>query len=186
MFDILPFPNITATDAKERTTQIVEYLFQFREELEFLLTNITTENLSPELRSRIASYKTTDEVFTDAQNEQLKQMAGHGGASVSDVMNSSAFLGYASDTTKYIDQSEADAKKYTDDKLVEAKFITSGSQTTKSDESGGLNVYTFTRSDGSEDTFEVRNGEKGEAGIGNINIYVDYETGELIYTSQGE
>lgn len=37
-------------------------------------------------------------------------------------------------------------------------------QTAKSDESGGVNRFTFTTSDGEEAVFEVRNGEKGDKG----------------------
>lgn len=48
MYDILPFPpNITATDAKEQVSQLYNYLNQFKEALEFILTNISVDNLSP-------------------------------------------------------------------------------------------------------------------------------------------
>ncbi len=43
-------------------------------------------------------------------------------------------------------------------------YITSGSQTTTSSVDGGYNIYTFTKSDGTESTFTVKNGTKGATG----------------------
>lgn len=100
MFDILPFPNITAKEPEERIGQVVDYLLQFKEDLEFILTNLTTDNLSPELQAKINS-KTTKDVFSDDQMEQLSQMRG--GISVSDVLNSAAFKAYSDSVDKKID-----------------------------------------------------------------------------------
>jgi hypothetical protein len=103
MFDILPFPNITAKDPEERITQVIDYLYQFREELEFLLTNISTDNLSPELQARIGALKRTNTGgFTDEQTERLGQMASGGSLSVSDVMNSAAFKAHEESTKDYV------------------------------------------------------------------------------------
>lgn len=44
-------------------------------------------------------------------------------------------------------------------------FLTGGSQTTISTVDSGTNVFTFTRSDGTESTFNVKNGSKGTNGI---------------------
>ena len=119
MFDILPFPNITAKEPEERISQVIDYLLQFKEDLEFILTNLSTENLSPELQAKIASVRSSTEVFTEEQSEQLGQMKGSGGGiSVSDVLTSPAFIAYAESVTKYVDQSEKDANKYTDDKFA--------------------------------------------------------------------
>lgn len=191
MFDILPFPNITAKDPEERIGQVVDYLLQFKEDLEFILTNLTTENLSPELQAKIASVKSSTDVFTAEQTEQLSQMKGSsggggGGISVSDVLNSAAFKAYAAGVTEYADKSKEDANKYTDKMLEEFDCIVSGEQTATSEESGGLNVFTFTDNEGNTSAFEVRNGAKGEPGDpygGNLKFSVDYDTGELIYTT---
>ena len=43
-------------------------------------------------------------------------------------------------------------------------FIIDGLQTESSNESGGENIYTFTKSDGTTSTFVIRNGQKGERG----------------------
>ena len=43
-------------------------------------------------------------------------------------------------------------------------FLTGGSQTTTSTADGGSNVFTFTKSDGTNATFTVKNGSKGSTG----------------------
>lgn len=43
-------------------------------------------------------------------------------------------------------------------------YISGGSQTASSTEDYGENVFTFTKADGTEDTFTVRNGRKGSDG----------------------
>lgn len=43
-------------------------------------------------------------------------------------------------------------------------YIISGAQTTSSSADAGLNVYTFTKSDGTTSTFTVKNGSKGSTG----------------------
>ena len=91
MYDILPFPNITATDAKEQVSQINNYLIQLKEELEFILTNISADNLSPELLEQIrslgAEVKTTKEEQLDATQQITQKMIG-----VTDVVTHMGFL----------------------------------------------------------------------------------------------
>lgn len=65
--------------------------------------------------------------------------------SVSDVINSEAF-------SKELDN------------RVPKDYITSGSQTKTSTEDGGVNIFTFTRTDGESYTFETKNGSKGSKG----------------------
>lgn len=48
-------------------------------------------------------------------------------------------------------------------------FLTGGSQTATSVADGGTNVFTFTRSDGTESTFSVKNGSKGSNGKDGTN-----------------
>lgn len=90
MFDILPFPNITSTDTKEQVAQINNYLIQLKEELEFILTNISADNLSPELRDKLnslgAGIQTTEERY-----EEVTQQMRNTSITVSDVINSPLF-----------------------------------------------------------------------------------------------
>ena len=48
-------------------------------------------------------------------------------------------------------------------------FLTGGSQTTISTVDDGNNVFTFTKSDGTEATFNVKNGSKGTNGVNGID-----------------
>lgn len=90
MYDILPFPNITATTTEEQVSQINNYLIQFKETLEFILTNISTDNLSPELQSRIATLGEEIQTAKTEREDQIQQVAQKG-TSVSDVINSQLF-----------------------------------------------------------------------------------------------
>lgn len=54
MFDILPFPRISGNTPEEQIPEIIKYLNQFKESLEFILMNIGTENLSAELKTKLS------------------------------------------------------------------------------------------------------------------------------------
>ena len=41
MFDRLPFPHITATKPEDQIAQLKDYLIQFKEDLEFILAEIS-------------------------------------------------------------------------------------------------------------------------------------------------
>lgn len=174
MYDILPFPNITATNAEEQVAQINNYLIQFKETLEFVLMNISVENLSPELKKELIALGANIELNNVEHNEQMQQIASKT-LTVSDVLNSTEFGAFEDGmreyvdkgdetTKKYADQNEQDAKDYAD-KLVEGlDYIVAGEQTEISTEDGGLNVYTFTTAKGETSLFEVRNGLQGSKG----------------------
>ena len=49
MVDMFPFPGLTESTPEKQIVEIVNYLIQFKETLEFAITNISTENLSEEL-----------------------------------------------------------------------------------------------------------------------------------------
>lgn len=160
MFDILPFPNITATDSKEQVGQINNYLIQLKETLEFVLTNISADNLSPELRNQLNSMSTEIKTTKEEQEDATQQIANKT-ITVSDVINSPLFK-----------------------EAIPSDYIVSGEQTTTSTEDGGENVYTFSKADGNTDTFVCRNGSKGSKGdTPTVALEIDYETGELLYTS---
>ena len=90
MYDMLPFPNITATTAEEQASQINNYLIQFKETLEFILTNISTDNLSPALVEKLNSLGAEIEKTTEETTEQIQQVSSKA-ITVSDVINSDAF-----------------------------------------------------------------------------------------------
>lgn len=157
MYDILPFPNITATETKEQVEQINNYLIQFKEILEFILTNISADNLSPELRNQLNSLGTEIETSKEKQ-EDVTQQLSHKTLTVSDVINSQLFKN-----------------------AIPSDYISSGKQTYTSTEDNGENVFTFTNANGTQSNFVCRNGSKGNPP--NVTFTVDYNTGELKYTS---
>jgi hypothetical protein len=181
MYDILPFPNITATDVKEQVVQINNYLIQFKEELEFVLTNLGEDNLSESLRQTINAL--SENTHSDADEETLQQIV-QSGLKITDVINSRLFK---EETLKGV-RVNGILLARDDDRVVDVPvptdYIKSGKQTTTSVESGGLNVFTFANADGSTNTFEVRNGAKGDKGdTPNITLSVNFDTGNLEYTS---
>ena len=50
------------------------------------------------------------------------------------------------------------------EKQIPADYLVGGKQTTTSTEDGGVNVFTFTKANGEEAEFTVKNGSKGDAG----------------------
>lgn len=157
MYDILPFPNITATETGEQVEQINNYLIQFKETLEFILTNISADNLSPDLRQQLNSLGTEIKTSKETQEDVTQQLAQKT-LTVSDVVNSQLFK---------------DA--------IPSEYIVSGEQTSTSTEDNGENVYTFQKADGTTDEFRCRNGSKGNPP--KVTFSVDYNTGELLYTT---
>lgn len=53
MRDILPFIRLTSKTPEGQISEIVFYLNQIKEDLEYILTNISMENLSPDIRERL-------------------------------------------------------------------------------------------------------------------------------------
>lgn len=90
MTDILPFPHITATEPREQLVQLKDYLFQFKEELEFILSNLNENNLSQELIDKLNFLGADIDKNDDDSNDQMWQM-GSRIVTVSDVINSTAF-----------------------------------------------------------------------------------------------
>lgn len=87
MNDMLPFPNITSSVPEKQIADIINYLIQFKETLEFILTSISSDNLSPELKELLYVQGTNTQEST---LEQIEQIA-HNTLSVSDVVNSEIF-----------------------------------------------------------------------------------------------
>ena len=49
MIDLLPFPRLSSSTPEKQIEDLYEYLIQLKEELEFILGNISKENLSSDL-----------------------------------------------------------------------------------------------------------------------------------------
>lgn len=161
MYDMLPFPNITGTTVEEQTAQINNYLIQFKETLEFILSNISTDNLSPALVEKLNSLGAEIEKNSEDTTEQIQQVSNKS-ITVSDVINSAAF----------------DAAV---DSAVPHKYLVSAEQIQTSQESGGINIYGIEDATGKVSQFTVKNGEKGDTP--NVTFTINYNTGNLEYTT---
>lgn len=90
MVDMLPFPRISGRTAEEKINELNNYLIQFKETLEFILTNISTDNLSDELIKKLNELGAEIEKRTTDTEEQMQQVSNNS-LSVSDVINSDLF-----------------------------------------------------------------------------------------------
>jgi hypothetical protein len=90
MYDILPFPNVVSQNPEEQINQILNYLIQLKESLEFILTDISIDNLSLELINRLNDLGANIDKGEEERNEQMQEIANKS-LSVLDVINSSAF-----------------------------------------------------------------------------------------------
>lgn len=90
MYDMLPFPHISATNIEELSSQTNDYLIQFKETLEFILTNIGADNLSQDLTAKLNSLGAEVEKTIEETDDQFQQVALKT-ITVADVINSSAF-----------------------------------------------------------------------------------------------
>ena len=155
MYDLLPFPNFAATDASDLTAQLNNYLMQFKETLEFVLTNISTDNLSPDLIAKLNDLGAEIEKSNEEREDQLGQVSNKT-ITVSDVLNSPAFK-----------------------EAIPSKYLVSAEQTQSSDEPEGINLYAIKDSSGEVETFTVKNGSTPE-----VEFSVNFNTGHLEYTSK--
>lgn len=90
MYDMLPFPNITAATPEEQVTQINNYLIQFKETLEFILTNISFDNLSQDVVNKLNTLGADIVKSIEDRDDQIQQVTSKT-LTVSDVINSKAF-----------------------------------------------------------------------------------------------
>lgn len=91
MVDMLPFPRITGATSEEKMSDIINYLIQFKETLEFALMNISTENLSPELVNQLNELGANIEKSNVDREEEVAQLSKFSSITVSDVCNSALF-----------------------------------------------------------------------------------------------
>ena len=103
MVDMLPFPRVTeGKPEKQQIAELVNYLTQFKETLEFALMNISTDNLSAELVSKLNSLGADIEQSNALREDEVAQVKSQS-LTVSDVCNSELFkLSVESEASKYI------------------------------------------------------------------------------------
>lgn len=153
MYDMLPFPNISATNIEELSFQTNNYLIQFKETLEFILTNIGADNLSSDLTETLNALGAEVEKTIEDTDDQLQQVAGKT-LTVADVINSSAFEEALDDATP---------KTY----LESVEVIEDGINI-NAIEDGSVEVKQYT----------IKNGKTPE-----VEFSVNFETGNLEYTT---
>ncbi len=101
MVDMLPFLRITGKTAEEQVDELKSYLIQFKEILEFILTNISTDNLSDELVNKLNSLGADIEKNNADTQEQMQQISVKSGITVSDVINSELFKAEMNKSVKF-------------------------------------------------------------------------------------
>ena len=75
MLDLLPFPIVKGDTPEKQISELVSYLIQFKETLEFALMNISTENLSPELVNKLNELGAGIEKSNMDREESLGQIS---------------------------------------------------------------------------------------------------------------
>lgn len=102
MQDLLPSPNITSPNDREQIRQILSYLFQLKEALEFILTNIGSENLSVTLQKQLMTLGGSIQAVqseVDEKQQVAVSIAKDSQVTVSDVINSELFKLEKTNTT---------------------------------------------------------------------------------------
>lgn len=90
MYDMLPFPNVNGATPEEQVAQINDFLIQFKEALEFILSNISVENLSQDLVDKLNKLGADIEQSVEDRDDQIQQVSNQA-ITVSDVINSPSF-----------------------------------------------------------------------------------------------
>ncbi len=90
MMDMLPFLRVTGTTPEEQIASIVSYLTQFKETLEFVLMNISTENLSPDLVNMLNELGAGIEQSNADREDEVAQISTNA-LTIPDVINSDMF-----------------------------------------------------------------------------------------------
>lgn len=89
MLDLLPFPRLSSASREQQMAELTNYLIQFKEDLEFILRNISEENLSADLLAKIESLGGGVQLG-GMKADEFAQVAGKS-LTVSDVCNSGIF-----------------------------------------------------------------------------------------------
>lgn len=90
MVDVFPFPRVISNTPEEQIAELTNYLIQFKETLEFALTNISTENLSPDLVNRLNELGADIKQSHVDREDELSQISKNT-LTISDVCESNTF-----------------------------------------------------------------------------------------------
>lgn len=90
MVDLFAFPSITSSTPEKQITELVNYLIQFKETLEFELNNISVDNLSQDLVEKLNTLGADIEKNKKDRDDQITQISLKA-LTVSDVINSAIF-----------------------------------------------------------------------------------------------
>ena len=158
MYDMLPFPNIHATNIEELSFQTNNYLIQFKETLEFVLANIGEDNLSNDLTEKLNSLGLEVEKNAEETDDQFQQVAGKT-ITIADVINSPAFANSL-------------------EEVKPKEYLVSVEQVETSEEPGGMNIFAIEDKNGNIKQYSVRNGKTPK-----VEFVVNFDTGNLEYTT---
>ena len=87
---MFPFPRITGNTPEEKISSLVDYIVQFKEDLEFALGNISADNLSAELVAKLNDLGMDIEKNKEETEESIAQVSVNT-LTLSDVVNSTQF-----------------------------------------------------------------------------------------------
>jgi gas vesicle protein len=88
--DIFPFPSTHGNTPEEQIKELVNYLIQFKETLEFALDNITMDNLSPELVNKLNDLGAEIKQSSSEWENELAQVSNN--SSVKNELSKLKFL----------------------------------------------------------------------------------------------
>ena len=160
MQDIFEYPTLISTEPEEQIKELVHYLLQFKETLEFTLANITTDNLSTDLVAKLNALGADIQSNREEREDQIQQVVNNS-ITVYDVIESDAYkasLGAVEDK-------------------IPAEYIRAIEQRQASAEPGGVNVYAITDASGDQTEVSILNGRTP-----NVTLTVNLATGNLEYT----
>ena len=90
MRDLLPFPMLRGKLPETQIEELVTYLVQLKEELEFILSNISEDNLSEGLKKRLNSLGESIGANTAKSEDELLQVTSKI-MSVRDIVGTDVF-----------------------------------------------------------------------------------------------
>lgn len=72
MFDVLPFLMTTSPTTEGQVKEIIDYLAQLKEQLEFVLSNISEKNFSESFKQKL---KEMDDSIKSAEKNRTEELA---------------------------------------------------------------------------------------------------------------